>query len=71
MVPTVGQHYIAKVAGNITIVKFDEIYESRLSGKQYLCTNLKSGRQVQFKSTAKFRRHVPDSLLGAMREIYG
>lgn len=65
----VGGLYRAKVSGNIVIVRLERIearpgYNSSRSsykakgGTNYHCTNLKTGRQVVFKSAAKFRGPV-------------
>jgi hypothetical protein len=66
----VGETYVAKVSGNLTHVRLDSIeeipgrkanalaYSGRRSIRartRYLCTNLRTGRQVSFRSAQKFR----------------
>lgn len=78
---TKGGKYIAKVSGNLTTVRVDEIREtsrSRMnhySGRLeytdkvvYDVTNLKTGRKTTFKSAAKFRRAADDPKPTAARE---
>lgn len=68
----VGRRYVAKVGGKITTVRVNEIVEinpvsnaSRLLGARrrqtttsYRCTNLSTGREVAFRSAAKFHREI-------------
>jgi len=58
----VGGRYLAKVSGNITIVRVKEIRERRYASRNnsvfYVVINEKTGRQVEFRSAAKFRRKL-------------
>lgn len=70
LTPVVGEHYIAKVSNDLTVLRFDGMEESRYTRDRFLCTNLKSGRQIGIKSKQKFRRHVPSHLVSSMLDIY-
>lgn len=52
----VGGLYEAKVNGRYTTVRVDDICEN--STHPYTVTNLSTGRQIMFRSAAKFRREV-------------
>jgi hypothetical protein len=52
----IGGYYIAKVSNNLTVVRVQDRPYGSKSG--YLCINMKTGREVVFKSAAKFRKEV-------------
>lgn len=61
----VGGKYIAKVSNKLTVVRVDSIKEydgfrgqyRRVRAETcYHCTNLNTGRKLNFRSAAKFRR---------------
>lgn len=47
----IGGKYIARVAGNKTIVRIDEVYPYRGGG--WHATNLKTGKQVRIKTAGR------------------
>lgn len=59
----VGGLYIAKVSNQFVTVRVDEIKKRekniyRRGGTYYSVTNMKTGRNVVFRSATKFRRPV-------------
>ena len=81
-----GGKYIAKVSGNLTTVRVDEIREVIKRGWNsyaaaptyrdavvYDVTNLTTGRRTTFKSAAKFRRPVNQkpAVKAAVEQILG
>ena len=62
----VGDHYKAKISGQLVTVRVDAIvqeteYPSRDLRTYYQVTNLRTGRPNEFRSAAKFRLAVPAS----------
>lgn len=69
--PQVGEHYIARVGANLTVIRMDGETKNTLTGRtQYAFTNMVSGREIKIKSKAKLRRHVPKDLVAEMVKIY-
>ncbi len=58
----IGRYYEAKVSGKIVTVRVDGIREierdCRGFTSRYDVTNFATGRQLTFRSAARFRRHV-------------
>ena len=60
----VGGRYVAKVSGVLTVVRVDAVrtrewYGTVRDTTVYDCTNERTGRQVTFRSAAKFRKVAP------------
>ncbi len=73
---TVGQHYIAKVAGRLTVVRLDNVvvhepyaqaFRSKGKRTSYHCTNLVTKRETSFHSARKFRREARPAEVTAKR----
>lgn len=60
----IGGKYLAPVSGQLTIVRINDIVHAerykRRASTSYVATNLKTGREVYFRSAAKLRRAVTD-----------
>lgn len=58
----VGGIYIAKVSNKLVRVRVDRILNQTrwksIAATSYACTNLATGREVRFRSAAKFREEV-------------
>lgn len=58
----VGETYVAKVSNQLTVVRLNSIQKTEArppyskSRTHYACVNLKTGREVGFRSAASFRR---------------
>jgi hypothetical protein len=51
----IGEHYVAKVAQKITVIRIDG--ENRFGG--WDATNMKTRKPVRIKSAQRLRAHVP------------
>ena len=49
----IGQHYVAKVSGQLTVVRIDCPCPY---SRGWIATNIRTGREVHIKSAAKLRR---------------
>ncbi len=56
----VGGHYRAKVSGKLTTVRVERIGEAYNGRTRYDVTNLTTGRNIMFRSAAKFRAEVKE-----------
>jgi long-subunit fatty acid transport protein len=73
----VGGKYLARVSGRFTTVRVDAIETERpigygygrtiRYGTRYRVTNLLTNRQLTFRSAAKFRRAVSDTIYAKIR----
>ena len=51
----VGGRYLAKVSGQMRVVRVDRIHTNYDGRSRYEVTNLATGRRTTFRSPAKFR----------------
>jgi hypothetical protein len=66
---SIGEHYVAKISGRLTVVRLDSINNIwRHNGRSqrfngWKATNMRTGREVAIRSAAKLRSRVTEHQL--------